>query len=309
MLTRETTCTDSKRGDNGIIPIVVSMTAVLMLGCPEDKTDTKADETSTDTKRKEEKESETKPEGSQGCRKGETSPETGELTLTLEGEEAPYLVTLPDEYDGATPMPMVFTFHGANRTHKEMYNVDAAKIKSTLGKENIMVYPKSQGGSAWTGGSQLDINTQFFEKLYDRMREDYCVDDAKVFAVGLSSGGGFTNVLACRYGDILRAVGPVSSFMMETECKGEVAAMVIHGERDSVVAPENGEETRDFYLSRSGCGDKTVDFDIEPCVIYEGCADETPVGWCQHGEPTYEDTNHGWPSFASEALAEFFKAL
>ncbi len=29
----------------------------------------------------------------------------------------------------------------------------------------------------------------------------------------------------------------------------------------------------------------------------------------EHDEPTYEDTNRGWPSFASKALGDFFASL
>jgi hypothetical protein len=33
------------------------------------------------------------------------------------------------------------------------------------------------------------------------------------------------------------------------------------------------------------------------------------VEWCEHGEPTYENTNHGWPSFASAEIARFLGTL
>ena len=246
---------------------------------------------------------------STGCNASASSPAVGELEITIEGAEAPYIVTVPDSYDGTTPIPLVFAFHGATRTHTDMYNIDAARIKTTLGAANVMVYPKSQGGSAWTGPNEREINAQFFETLYEKMLADYCIDTTRVFAVGLSSGGGFTNILACRYGDILRGVGPVSGYLTESDCIGDVAAMVIHGERDSVVPPINGEQSRDHYLTRNGCADTFVNLEIDPCVQYEGCDDGLPVAWCQHGEPTYEDTNHGWPSFASEALAAFFASL
>ena len=42
---------------------------------------------------------------------------------------------------------------------------------------------------------------------------------------------------------------------------------------------------------------------------YSGCAADTPVEWCTHAEPTYQDTNHGWPSTASAEIARFFGTL
>ena len=89
-------------------------------------------------------------------------------------------------------MPLVFAFHGAGRTHMDMARTDASRIGVALGGTNVMVYPKSQGGEAWTGGTTA-INVSFFETLYDSVLSNYCVDTERVFATGLSSGGGFTN--------------------------------------------------------------------------------------------------------------------
>jgi hypothetical protein len=43
------------------------------------------------------------------------------------------------------------------------------------------------------------------------------------------------------------------------------------------------------------------------CVSYQGCADT--LIWCSHDDPNYSNTNHGWPCFASRAMADFFSAL
>ena len=246
---------------------------------------------------------------SAGCELAESSPDRGELTLSLDGEDAPYILTLPEDYDGETPMSLVFVFHGAGRTHSNMYNTDAPRIRSTVGAANVVVYPKSQAGDAWTSNAEATANTAFFEALLDEMLDQYCIDTTRIFATGLSSGGYFTNLLACRYGDLLRGVAPVSGGLMETSCEGQVAAMVIHGVRDSVVDPVNGERSRDHYLELNSCDDSTTDLDNEECVAYEGCDAAYPVAYCTHDEPTYDDTNHGWPSFASEAIAAFFASL
>ena len=109
--------------------------------------------------------------------------------------------------------------------------------------------------------------------------------------------------------DRLRGIGAVGGFLRERDCQGQVAAMIIHGVRDAVVSPLSGEASRDLYLVRNGCDDVAEPSNIEPCLRYQGCQEGMPVEWCPHDEPTYEDTNHGWPSFASEALADFFKGL
>jgi hypothetical protein len=40
------------------------------------------------------------------------------------------------------------------------------------------------------------------------------------------------------------------------------------------------------------------------CVMYQGCAADHPVYWCQHTDPNYSNTNHGWPGFANKFLWE-----
>jgi poly(3-hydroxybutyrate) depolymerase len=135
-----------------------------------------------------------------------------------------------------------------------------------------------------------------------------------VYAVGHSSGGYFSIILACRYGELLRGIGSIAGALQEAECSGErVAGMFIHGVRDTVVANSGGRAARDQLIATNACQMSTVAGSVAPCVAYEGCAPGFPVQWCEHEEPTYLEnnapTNHGWPSFASRAVNEFFLSL
>jgi hypothetical protein len=42
---------------------------------------------------------------------------------------------------------------------------------------------------------------------------------------------------------------------------------------------------------------------------YADCPPCYPLWWCQHGAPTYDNTNHGWPFLASHAIATFFATI
>ncbi|MEY4551101.1 MAG: hypothetical protein RL685_7296, partial [Pseudomonadota bacterium] len=59
---------------------------------------------------------------STGC--GKTNPPQGAASLTVRGAQADYLVTLPNGYSPDVPTPLVFAFHGRNRTHVELQTVD-----------------------------------------------------------------------------------------------------------------------------------------------------------------------------------------
>lgn len=249
---------------------------------------------------------------SAGC--GLANPPTGAGSLTIRGAQADYVITLPPSYDPNTPAPLVFGFHGRNRTHVEFQTVDAGGIQTELGSRAVMAYLKSQGGPGWNFDAEVPPSVEFFEAMYTQMLDNYCIDTSRVFLTGHSSGAYFSYILACRFGERFRAIGGVAGAQQEFDCsEGRVPAMLIHGTTDTVVSFASGQQARDFYLERNGCDATTAPGTVAPCVAYQGCDPGLPVQWCEHTEPEYFDmgraTNHGWPSFASRAIADFFFAL
>jgi poly(3-hydroxybutyrate) depolymerase len=149
----------------------------------------------------------------------------------------------------------------------------------------------------------------------------FCVDETRVFAVGESSGGDYASVLGCEHGDKLRGVGPcatkpVNGYALnaaQRNCTGDVTAIVIHGLNDSVVGSANGPATRDFYVDVNECSNTSEPVSgytdsMSNCVMYTGCKEGFPVYWCQHQDPNYGGTQHGWPGFAAEMTWEVFSA-
>jgi poly(3-hydroxybutyrate) depolymerase len=235
----------------------------------------------------------------------------GEQVLSFGQKSTPYFVTLPKAYDKNRPTPVVYVFHGYNRTYNQMREIDAEGLDDALGSWAVAVYPMAVNGLGWhTTSEENEDGMQMFEALHRRVQDEYCIDPDRVFATGLSSGGYFSGSLACRKGDILRGVGIVSGAVeYRQNCLGQVAAVVIHGKQDKVVPTAHGLQARDYFATVNGCGEKTVPGPCPPCVKYQGCDKDYPLEWCTHDEPTYENTNHGWPSFASKVINLFFKEL
>ncbi len=246
-------------------------------------------------------------EPSAGCSSGGGTE--GEFTLGLPGGPAAYTVGFPPGYDGATPVPLVFGFHGRGRTHIQFRTVDAGQIQSTVEPQALVIYPKSQNGNGWNFAAEVPPNVEFFERLYDVALNQYCVDTSRIFAIGHSSGGYFSNILACRFGDRLRGIAAIAGNNQESNCTGQVAALIIHGVRDAVVSFQGGQQSRNEYMAANGCSNQSQPANVSPCIAYQGCQAGLPVQWCEHNEPTYENTNHGWPSFASRAVADFLFSL
>src|SRR5690606_39076082 len=144
---------------------------------------------------------------------------------------------------------------------------------------------------------------------------------ARVFAAGESSGGDFASILGCEHADLLRAIAPcatkdVPQYPLNAatrQCVGQVTAIVIHGKNDSVVTPANGPKTRDFYTDLNHCSDMSEPVEgytdtLSNCMLYSGCDADYPVYWCQHTDPEYSGTNHGWPKFAAKMTWEVFSS-
>ena len=254
---------------------------------------------------------------SSGC--GKANPAVGSSGSPLMVSSHKYYVKLPTGYDPATAYPMLFVFNptGNPITWAEQnagYESNGAKAAA------IRVYPHPLNESSGWGASDVS----FFQPLYDQVTAAYCVDKARVFATGESSGGDFSSILGCEHANKLRAVAPcatkdVASYPLNAttrKCTGQVTAIVIHGKNDSVVGPANGPKTRDFYVALNHCAATTpaptpvagYTDTLSNCLQYQGCDAGFPVYWCNHTDPNYSNTNHGWPKFAANMTWSVFSS-
>lgn len=252
---------------------------------------------------------------SMGCGKQNPPPGSSSNPLMVSGHQ--YYVKLPTNYDASTPYPVLMMF---NPTGNPISWAEGnAGFETTGPKEAwIRVYPTMANNANGWGASDV----AFFEPFYEQVLASFCVDKARVFAAGESSGGDFASILGCEYGDKIRATAPCSTKPVtgydltvptKRQCKGEVTAVVIHGKNDNVVTPANGPKTRDFYAGLNHCSTTTMPVQgytdtLSNCVMYQGCDAGYPVYWCNHTDPNYSGTNHGWPAFANKFLWSLFSS-
>jgi polyhydroxybutyrate depolymerase len=231
------------------------------------------------------------PDPSAGC----GSPGSGDTNI------ANAIVSIPDSYDGTTPMPLLFAFHGAGRM-----------ADHAIEDDYIVVYLKSSGND-WT--SQQSANEALLDTAYNEAIEKNCVDQNRVFATGHSSGAQFIERLICAGETRFFALAPVAGSGIGGCSQHEpIHELYIHGSGDTVRGT-NGQAGVDLITSSNSCGSST-EFDqasscgggIDPgCVEYDDCSMRTI--WCSHNDPNYSNTNHGWPCFANDAIHEFFGSL
>jgi poly(3-hydroxybutyrate) depolymerase len=265
---------------------------------------------------------------SAGCGSGAGTP--GSQTLTTGGQEGTYLVSLPPSYNPNSPSALGFVFHGANNTEVSCFGGgNCSGVQMALADKSIVIYPRSFG-SSWTNETR-EQNVQWFDDLLAYVKANYCVDEHEVFVMGTSSGAHFSNILGCRRGDELRAIAPGDGERLEkTGCKGEFAALVIHGIDDTSVPFALGEEARNYYAMANGCSNETVPplaemhaqvralrdagvaatprntAGIFRCVDYQGCREGLPVRWCEDG---FDNSTHGYPLEGGATTWDFVSKL
>ncbi len=252
----------------------------------------------------------TQPTPSTGCGKG-MRPAGGVVMVTDQ-----YVLTFPANYDGKIPMPVVFGFHGANRTNIDFRGNDAATQGSDFEKTYVMAYVKSIGND-WT--SQLSANFGRFDAVYDELANNHCIDTSRVFAMGHSSGAQFISNLVCRPEPRLRGVAPVASSPYGGNCRA-IPVMIIHGKMDNQRGNDGSAYVTQFVM-HNGCSSTSVPYPVATCnsiaggsLVTPGCVQyqmcgKNPTIWCSHDDPNYSGTNHGWPCFANKAIFDFFGGL
>lgn len=75
-----------------------------------------------------------------------------------------------------------------------------------------------------------------------------------------------------------------------------------------------GPESRDYYAEMNGCDGSSVPVEgftdpLSNCAQFDGCMLGSDVYFCEHNDPEYSDTYHGWPHFAASMTWQVFSAL
>jgi len=262
----------------------------------------------------------TAPVGSGGCgARPEAVPENHVLARSMDsgGRTRDYLVYVPDTYRGDEPVALVFTLHGAGSNKEEQLAYSAF---GPLADEDgtIVVAPDATGDprrwspygaepSVSLGGVDGVNDLDFFAELLDEIEGSFCIDPARVYATGMSSGGFMSAAIACEYSDRVAAIAPVTATVYaEGACGGAAPTPYVyfHGTADPVVpflgpvpgpngepGPGAAEVSSQAWADHNGCDPEPTDERIGTEVIHRswsGCDAPTDLYIVEGG-------GHTWP--------------
>ena len=169
-------------------------------------------------------------------------------TINSGGRDRTYAVRVPDGYndDPNKPRKLIFDFHGRFGSPEDQYK-NSQYDQYDAGKEYIGVYPAGVN-AAWQGApySTEGVDDVLFVKdLLERMRQEYCIDNAHVYASGKSNGGGFVDTLACSdTGGEFAAFAMAAAALYDDNgverCSKKRAVLEAHGGDDATTPSDGG---------------------------------------------------------------------
>jgi poly(3-hydroxybutyrate) depolymerase len=241
-----------------------------------------------------------------GCGKAQFLPGLTKYRFGLKtsGRDRSYSYHLPNTYDKNKRYPVVVGFHGSSsigaffemdtKLSEARYSGDVCATPfpflipcgglELIVEQKIMVYPNGEGGSwadpTYHSATSIAEDIQFVADILTDIKSNLCVEEAKIFAVGMSNGGGFIGTLACDpRGSSLFAAFAAHSGAFYTDLAGPdngcspsklpLSMLEIHGAADKTVQYTGGQgdggpqpriaEWVGWWATRNNCSDKRVE--------------------------------------------------
>jgi polyhydroxybutyrate depolymerase len=230
------------------------------------------------------------------------------------------------------PLPLVLAFHGAGGTGPGF--AAESGLSKTADKYGFAVlYPTA--GSArhfWSlNASMQPDDVARVQALLPQAMRAACADPARLYATGVSNGGGFAARIGCELSGTFAAVAPVAGgYRALDPCPDgrRTSVLEIHGTSDHVVPyegrpPDGAGAVVGFlagWVRRDGCAAKTITTHPEDGVVrfsHPHCAAGLRVEHLR-----LAGTDHGWPGAdppfpqhnpseleANEEVLRFFKGV
>ncbi len=167
--------------------------------------------------------------------------------------------------------------------------------------------------NTFNAAAALERDIRFIADLIDTLQSAYTIDSTRIYANGISNGGGMAYVLSCTMAGRIAAVGMVApaQALPADWCRSTRPTPVIafHGTADPMVPYAGGPlgdpfnpvkpvfpAIRDFMASwaaRNGCGETPAESTVAPDVSrleYTGCEGDAAVVL-----NTIQNGGHTWP--------------
>lgn len=238
-------------------------------------------------------------------------------TVVSSGQTRRYLLHVPNTYDRSKATPLMISFHPAATW--PAFEMNISHWNDLADQQGFIVaYPAGTGAFfgglgrgqlIWPAGPQtLPRDVRFISDLMDTIEAHYNIDPDRIYADGISNGGGMAFLLSCKLSERIAAVGVVAGAHEEPWNCGEskaVPVVAFHGTADtfapylggrSPIAPglmANIPDWTAHVARRNQCQGDPVDTRMSTSVrrrVYTDCARNADVVLY-----TIDGGGHSWP--------------
>lgn len=245
-------------------------------------------------------------------------------------DDRDFTLHLPDGYDPDVPVAVVVVFHGGGGkkegalrlTCPEGDEQDDGCLVALADREGFAVVapdgtPNLLNQRTWNAGGGEDgwrcvsgrackdgvDDLAYVDALLDEVRAAVAVDDARVYATGLSNGGAMSHRMACDRADVFAAVAPVAGANQFAAAQGcapsrPVPVLHTHGTEDPCWEWGGGtgaclQDDGDTYVS--------VDASMDGWAERNGCAgDAVATDLPDTVDDGTTTIRHAWPGCAAD---------
>src|SRR5260370_8835127 len=173
-------------------------------------------------------------------------------TIVSSGVTRRYLLYVAKTYDRSKPTPLVISLHGG-----ALWPAAERAISrwNDLAEQHgfIVVYPAGSGAflgglgpgpQVWHVGPRgLGRDVRFIFDLIVKLEAEYNIDPTRIYADGMSIGGGMAFALSCELPDRIAAVGAVAAaHQLPWDCRDSkpVPTVAFHGTADPMAPYQGG---------------------------------------------------------------------
>lgn len=180
------------------------------------------------------------------------------LVFDIDESELPFVAYVPD--DTTKKLPVIVQLHGAGERGCGGDDLDAVeiygftKLFSEEEQECILILPQCPPDSFWVA------EIQKLHTFISNLKNNFNIDEDRIYLTGLSMGGFGTWYTAMAYPDTFAAIAPVcGGGMMWNAGVLNMPIWAFHGSEDNTVLPS---ETLNMVRALRSCGKTDVKFTI-----------------------------------------------
>lgn len=254
------------------------------------------------------------------------------ISITVGNMQRRYILNVPTNYDNNKPYKLIIAFHQLDGNDRQMYANGYYHLLDLSNNSTIFVAPNGQkngsacttmnngdGGCGWPNPNGADV--ALADAVVAQVKENFCIDNERVFATGWSYGGSMSYRTACDralggtkngVAGYIRGIAVYSGAQLSGgQCTPTtpVAYYGSHGTGDNVLGYDGGVGLARNFSMPAGCTWATPARATgnHVCTDLMGCMADYPVKFCSfNGGHTPDPMDGGQPSWQYKLVWDFF---